>query len=112
MKTCLSAVILFVVIGSAYRTAEAQPYGPYYNGPYGDLQYQHYLQWQQYLAYLQQVDPYYELHVMHYQLYRQPYQPYFLYPPCCYARSYIPPHRGLHVRRPPVTPIPRSTRKR
>jgi hypothetical protein len=43
------------------------------------------LQWQQYLRYLQEVDPYYDLHVMHYQLYLNRYQSYPVYVPCCYS---------------------------
>jgi hypothetical protein len=49
------------------------------------VQYQHYMQWQQYLAYLRQTDPYYDLHVMHYQLYLRPYQPHQIFAPCCYV---------------------------
>jgi hypothetical protein len=112
MKTFLSALLLFVLIGAGFRAVEAQVYGPYYYGPYGDLQYQQYLQWQQYLEHLRQVDPYYELHVMHYQLYRQPIQPYPFYAPCCYAWSIAPPHRGFHAPRPPVDRFPRPTKRR
>lgn len=89
MKATLLAVALLGLLLVGARDLQAQ-YGPYY-GPYWDvqyqqyLQYQHYLQWQDYLEYLRQTDPYYELHVMHYQLYLQPYQPYQIYQPCCYA---------------------------
>jgi hypothetical protein len=68
----------------------AQVYSPFW-GLYPDvhyqqyLQYQNYLHWQQYLEYLRLNDPYYDLHVLHYQLYLQPYQPYQIYPPCCDA---------------------------
>jgi hypothetical protein len=80
MKVSYLAVALFGLLVLGRGDLRAQAYGPYYN-PYWDvqyqqyLQYQHYLQWQEYLDYLRQTDPYYELHVMHYQLYLQPYQP-------------------------------------
>ena len=88
MKATLLAVALLGLLLVGARDLRAQ-YGPYY-GPYWDmqyqqyLQYQHYLQWQNYLEYLRQTDPYYELHVMHYQLYLQPYQSYPIYSPCCF----------------------------
>lgn len=90
MKASFLAVALFGLLVLGARDLQAQAYGPYYN-PYWDaqyqqyLQYQHYLQWQEYLEYLRQTDPYYELHVMHYQLYLRPYQPYQIYQPCCYS---------------------------
>jgi hypothetical protein len=90
MKTSFLAVALLGLLVLGARDLQAQVYGPYY-GPYGDvqyqqyLQYQHYLQWQDYLEYLRQTDPYYELHIIHYQLYLQPYQSYQIYQPCCYA---------------------------
>lgn len=84
MKVTLLAIGLLCLFLVGATDLRAQIYGPYYN-PYGDAQYQQYLEWQRYLDYLQQVDPYYELHVMHYQLYLQRFQPFFVYPPCCYA---------------------------
>jgi hypothetical protein len=90
MKASFVTVVLLAVLLSGTPHLQAQAYGPYYS-PYWDaqyqqyLQYQHYLQWQQYLDYLRETDPYYDLHVMHYQLYLRPYQPYQIYPPCCYA---------------------------
>jgi hypothetical protein len=90
MKASFLAIAIFALVVLRAPDLRAQAYGPYYP-PYGDaqyqqyLQYQHYLQWQQYLDYLRQTDPYYDLHVMHYQLYLPPYQAYQTYPPCCYA---------------------------
>jgi hypothetical protein len=90
MKVFFSTLILFGLLVLGTRNLQAQAYDPYFN-PYWDVQYQqylhyqHYLQWQQYLDYLRQTDPYYDLHVLHYQLYLRPYQPYQTYLPCCYA---------------------------
>ena len=84
MKALFLGVALLGLLVLDARDLRAQAYVPYY-GPYWDVQYQHYLQWQDYLRYLRQTDPYYELHVMHYQLYLQPYQPYQIYQPCCYT---------------------------
>jgi hypothetical protein len=90
MKAVSLAVVMFGLSVLGVPNLRAQVYGPYY-APYADvhyqqyLQYQHYLQWQQYLEYLRLTDPYYDLHVMHYQLYLQPYQPYQAYAPCCYT---------------------------
>ena len=89
MKAVSLAVTMFSLLVLGVPDLRAQVYG--YYGPYPDvhyqqyLQYQHYLQWQQYLEYLRLNDPYYDLHVMHYQLYLQPYQPYQIYAPCCYT---------------------------
>jgi len=92
VKASLVAVALLSLLLLRAPELGAQFYAPYY-GPYGDvqyqqyLQYQYYLQWQNYLEYLRQTDPYYDLHVLHYQLYLQPYQPYQIYQPCCFAFS-------------------------
>jgi hypothetical protein len=85
VKTYFLAITLLALVLLGSRSAEAQASGPYYYSPYWDAQYQNYLHWQAYLEYLRQYDPYYELHVMHYQLYRPPSQAYQVYPPCCYA---------------------------
>jgi len=85
MKASCLAIALFGLLVLGAPDLRAQAYGPYYYGPYWDVQYQQYLQWQGYLEYMRQTDPYYELHAMHYQLYLQPYQPYQMYAPCCYA---------------------------
>jgi hypothetical protein len=84
MKALLLAIGVLMLFAFAAPDPRAQAYDPYY-GPSWDLQYQHYLAGQQHLDYLRQIDPYYELHVMHYQLYRQPYPSAFVYTPCCYA---------------------------
>lgn len=77
-KIFLAGTLLALLVLSS-RDLQAQAYGPYYYDPYGEAQYQ------QYLQYVQQYDPYSELHVMHYQLYLPQYQTYQLYQPCCYV---------------------------
>lgn len=87
MKASCAVIGLLSLLVLAAPNLWAKLYPPYY-APYGDLRYQQYLQylqWQDYLEYLRRNDPYYDLHVMHYQLYLQPYQPNLIYPPCCYA---------------------------
>src|SRR5512138_271164 len=87
MKFLFVAIAIFGLLIFSAPQVKAQVYPPY---PYwGDSQYQYwqyqsYLQWQQYLEYLRETDPYYDLHIMHFQLYLQPYQPYLIYPPCCF----------------------------
>jgi hypothetical protein len=49
--------------------------------------------------------------VMHYQLYLQPFQPYQLYAPCCYAWD-LTPRRSFHTPRAVMSPSPRATRRR
>ena len=117
MKAAFSIVALVASLLLGASEVRAQ-YGPYYS-PYGDfqyqqyLQYQHYLQWQQYLEYLRQTDPYYDLHVMHYQLYLRPYQPYQTYVPCCYSFG-IPvlPTRPGWATRAPRGQAPQPIRRR
>ncbi len=76
MKAIFFAIALaglLVLLGSL--DARAQVYAPYPYAPYWDgFQYQPY-------PYAQQYDPYYDLHVMHYQLYLQPYPGYPIYQP-------------------------------
>jgi hypothetical protein len=108
MKTFFVAVGLFGLLVLAAPNIRAQVYAPY-DSRYADIQYQQYLQyeqylqWQQYLEYLRQNDPYYDLHVVHYQLFLQPYQPYLVYPPCCHAggipRLFAPMRQWPHVGR-------------
>jgi hypothetical protein len=84
MKTSFVAITLMaLLLFGGPRDARAQIYGGYPYISYEDIQYQYYLQWQQYLNYLQQNDPYYQLHMVHYRLYLGPYQPYQIYQPCC-----------------------------
>jgi hypothetical protein len=97
MKTSLLAVALLAFLLFGGRSLQAQAYGPYYYNPYWEVPYYQYLEWQQYLAYLQQYDPYYELHVMHYQLYLPQYQPYQQYPHCCYAGGIIVPDWSVSI---------------
>jgi len=89
MKMPFAAVVVLglCLLGTPELRAQGYPYySPTWDAEYQQyLQYQHDLQWYQYLRYLQQTDPYYELHVMHYQLYLQRYQPQQIYLPCCYA---------------------------
>jgi hypothetical protein len=102
MKAWLLAIALFALLVSGVGHLGAQPYGSPYYDPYFDAQYQqfvnyqNYLNWQQHLSFLQQVDPYYQLHLMHYQLYLSPYQPYQTYAPCCYVSAFtgLSPRRG------------------
>ena len=57
MKTAFLAVMFIGLIVLATHDVQAQAYGPYYYPPsWNGAQYQGY-------------DPYYELHVLHYQLY-------------------------------------------
>jgi hypothetical protein len=99
MKTSLAAATLLACLLLGARDLRAQAYGPYYYDPYWE--YQQSLQWQQYLAYLQQNDPYYELHVMHYQLYLPPPPSYQLYEPCCYPGGVIILQQPVPVGSPP-----------
>jgi hypothetical protein len=114
MKNFFLAITLLALLFLGSRDVQAQAYGPYYYDPYWDAQYQYqqYLQWQQYLAYLQQTDPYYDLHLMHYQLYLPQYPSYQLYPPCCFGGGVVivqpPAPVGPH-RRPFVTPRSQAT---
>jgi hypothetical protein len=110
MKASFLSVALLSLLLLGTPDLRAQAYGPYY-GPYWDLQYQqylqyqNYLQWQQYLDYLRQTDPYYDLHVLHYQLYLKPYQPYQVYQPCCYAF-------GIPAWSTSIGRVPQATRSR
>jgi hypothetical protein len=83
MKATLLTVTLLVLLVSATHEVQAQayfPYGAYWGG-------------NQYQQYALQTDPYDQLHVLHYQLYLQPYQsyPYQLYQPCCFVGGVIVP---------------------
>jgi len=112
MKMSLLLIGLLGLLVVSFTDLRAQVYGPYYP-PYGDVQYQQYLEWQRYQDYLRQIDPYYELHVMHYQLYLQRFQPSLLYPPCCYAVGI--PRWSTPLRRVPHGPksrAPKAIRRR
>jgi hypothetical protein len=74
MKAIVMAVGLMSVLLLGNHEATAQMYQPYpYNAYWDGVQYQPY-------PYPQQYDPYYDLHVMHYQLYLQQYPGYPVYP--------------------------------
>jgi hypothetical protein len=88
-------IISFIVLGR--HETMAQMYAPYPYAPYWDgVQYQQY-------PYPQQYDPYYDLHVMHYQLYLQQYPGYPVYQPfyqpCCFITG-VPIRPAPAVRQP------------
>lgn len=98
MKSAFLVVFLVGLLLLGVSDLGAQTYSyPYY---YWDG-----FQYQQYSP--QDYDPYYELHVLHYQLYRPQYQAFPLYPPyyqpCCFVG-------GLAISRPRVlvTPLPQA----
>jgi hypothetical protein len=100
MKTAFSAVMLIGLIVLGTHDLQAQAYGPYYYPPsWNGAQYQ---------GYAQEYDPYYELHVLHYQLYLPQYQPYQTYAPCCFAAGGIVPWWSTPIiPRPQVIIVPR-----
>ena len=110
MKALLLTIGLTIfMLGNQHATAQVYqpyPYGAYDNG----LQNQSY-------PYPQQYDPYYDLHVMHYQLYLQQYPGYPVYPsfyqPCCFL-SGVPVWTAPAVRqpRPKIAPRPVPPRRR
>lgn len=108
MKALILAIGIMGVIVLGHREAMAQMYAPY--TPYWDgVQYQAY-------PYPQRYDPYYDLHVMHYQLYLQQYPGYPVYQPfyqpCCFitgvpiwtAPVIRPPQPGPKVAPRPASP--------
>ena len=108
MKVTFLSVALMALLVLGSHRANAQMYGPYPYAPYGDgVQYQPY-------PYPQQYDPYYELHVMHYQLYLQQYPGYSVYQPCCFVGGVVAPVWSPPVVRRPeaMTPRPRTFRRR
>ena len=73
MRTSFLVTAIFSLFLLGAPGVRAQIYGPYLGDPqYQYSQYQNYLQWQEYLEYLRQTDPYYDLHVLHYELFLQP----------------------------------------
>jgi len=93
MKAIFLSIALLALLVLGSHEVKAQMYEPYPYGAYWDgSQYQPY-------PYPQQYDPYYELHVMHYQLYLQQYPGYPIYQPCCFV--------GVPVWSPPVVRSPR-----
>ena len=84
MKAALLTVTLLGLLFLVHDV-HAQAYGPYYV-PYDDATL--------YQQTVQQNNPYYELEVIHYQLYlpqHQPYPIYQLYQPCCFVGGVVVP---------------------
>jgi hypothetical protein len=107
MKTFfLAGVFAGMLVLLASPNAGAQVYAPSPYGSYWDgFQYQPY-------PYAQQYDPYYDLHVMHYQLYLQPYPGYPTYQPFVTGVAPFWPQTVLTVPRVIVTPRPQAMRRR
>ena len=108
MKTAFLAVMLIGLIVLGTHEVQAQAYGsPYYYPPsWNGAQYQ---------GYAQAYDPYYDLHVLHYQLYLPQYQPYPTYPSCCFAAGVGVPWWSTAIIAPPqviISPRPRAMRRR
>jgi hypothetical protein len=106
MKAIFLSIALMGLLVLGSHDVKAQMYGPY-GAPYSaGVQYQPY-------PYPQQYDPYYDLHVMHYQLYLQQYPGYPFYQPCCFA-GVGPVWSPPVVTRPQViiAPRPRAFRRR
>ena len=108
MKASIIAIGALSLLFLAASSLRAQVYVPY-DSRYADIPYEQYLQYeqqlyqQQYSGYWRQNDPYYDLHVLHYELFLPPYQSYLIYPPCCYAGGVpflsVPTHRFPHAGR-------------
>ena len=111
MKTIFLSIALIGLLGLGSHDVKAQMSGPDAYAQYWDgVQYQPY-------PYPQQYDPYYDLHVMHYQLYLQQYPGYPIYQPYsqpgCFVGGVAPMWSSPVVRRPQVTaPRPRAFRQR
>jgi hypothetical protein len=111
MKAMLLLAIALIILVLGNQQATAQMYQPYPYVPYENgVQYQPY-------PYPQQYDPYYDLHVMHYQLYLQQYPVYPVYPsfyqPCCFVAG-VPVWSAPVIKHPRSNPGsgPRSPRRR
>lgn len=106
MKAIIFSIALMGLLVLGSRDVNAQIYGSYGYPPYWGVPYQPY-------PYPQNYDPYYDLHVMHYQLYFQQYPGYPYYQPCCFAG--IGPLWSAPVVTPPpviIAPRPRPFRRR
>jgi hypothetical protein len=104
MKVIILLITLTGLLVVGGDDLNGQMYGPY---TYGDV-----MPYQPY-PYPQEYDPYYDLHVMHYQLYRQYYSGYPAYQPCCYVGG-IPPMwapPAVIVRQRIISPRPEPTGK-
>ena len=112
MKALILAIGLMSVIVLGHHEAIAQMYAPEPYAPYWDG-----VQYQPPYPYPQQYDPYYDLHVMHYQLYLQQYpgypayQPF--YQPCCFVAG-VPIWTAPVIRQPgpKIAPRPLPPRRR
>ena len=106
MKAALLTVTLLGLLVLGTHKVQAQEYVPY-GASWDGAQNQ---------QYAQQNDPYDQLHVVHYQLYLQPYQPYpvyQLYQPCCFAGGVVVPGSVVVIRpRPRVIFSPPVIRRR
>jgi len=85
MKAIFFAIMLMGLLVLGSQEVRAQYYDPY-------SQYQPY-------PYAQRYDPYYDLHVLHYQLYLPQYPGYPFYQSCCFAT-------GVPVLAQPAIPVP------
>jgi hypothetical protein len=111
MKVSLMTITLAGLLLGFTSVASAQVYDLYY---YWDgTQYQQFLPQQYDPSYYgdQQnpayYDPYYQLHVLHYQLYLPQYGAYPVYGPCCFGGVVFPSWRPARVRSlPPVIVSP------
>ena len=117
MKALILAIAFVSILVLGNHEAVAQMYEPYPYASYWDgVQYQPYPQYQSY-PYPQQYDPYYDLHVMHYQLYLQQYPGYPVYQPfyqpCCFITG-VPVWTAPVIRQPgpKVAPRPLPPRRR
>jgi hypothetical protein len=100
MKPIFLSIALMGCLGPWSVEAKAQMYWPYAHPPYGyGAPYQPY-------PYPQYYDPYYDLHVMHYQLYLQQYAGYPIYQPCCFVAG------GARVWSAPTITQPKGTAPR
>ena len=114
MKIGLMTIILAGLLLSFTRDVQAQAYdlSYYWDG----AQYQQYSPQPYYgdTSSYQQDDPYYDLHVMHYQLYLPQYQAYQVYP-CCVPGGFVIPRWSGPIAPPPqiiINPGPRTIRRK
>ena len=101
MKKIFLAVMFLCLVTLSARDVQAQVYDSYYGSYWGGYQYQ---------GDPQQYDPYYELHVMHYQLYLPQNE---LYYSCCFQTGIVVPGWTAPVvppRSTAINPAPRKIR--
>ena len=103
----LLVVVGLSLLGVLELRAQTYPYDYYWDGT----------QYQQYSP--QEVDPYYQLHVMHYQLYRPQYRALPIYPPfyspfyqpCCFVGNWVIRRPSVIVRPMQRAPLPAARKK-